>query len=559
MVSQKPLRESHHSSRLRFAAPCDKLTHSGQGVIVGRRVVTDPAARDLDPAPPGRTVRIRQLILIVGLSLVVAYGLLGLATATTIDNDAGALQDSFRSILSGQYRPSRTSGFPVYEFLGAAAFAIGGVRAAMALSLVATVAALIILVKPAQARETNIGLIAWLGLALTPTILTNSSAVMETGTLLLLVCLFIRVIASATISQARRAFLMAVLSAALVLTRSDSVFFIAATTVAFGVWWWSTRTPGSRPWEALALVVGALAGVAILRLLTARNPFSPEFLPSESLVRRLLRGVIGTTTLFGPIGPFLLLALVGVLVLLVLRCRRSQQVSTGVRPFESRCFLAWWVLGTIGLYGLRFLGLPDELEYLLPVIVLLAGVSAALAAVSQLAGVLAAIIVWSATLTGLVTVSLLGRDSPWQQSPTIKPSVQPGAWIQDMQLRQAASVRSGDAYQAFLNRSLGELTEDIASGDGTLMPRDSWNYVVNAGYARYYDDFSRIIGCRELQSEVLIPGWRVSQPAASFGDIPVFNNGGTMSCEVVALLDGKQLTPVNSGLDAKSDVEYVRP
>ena len=521
--------------------------------------MTDPATRDLDRAPIGRTVRIRQLILIVGLSLVVAYGLLGLVTATTIDNDAGALQDSFRSILSGQYHPSRTSGFPVYEFVGAAAFALGGVRAAMALSLIATVAALIILIKPARARETNIGVIAWFGLAMTPMVMTNSSAVMETATLFFMICLFIRVVASTTISQARRALLMAVLSAALVLTRSDSVFFIAATAVAFGVWWWSVRTPESRPWEVLALVVGALGGVVALRLLTSRNPFSPEFLPAESLVRRLLRGVIGTTTLFGPIGPFLLLTLVGVLVLLVLRCRRSQQASAGVQPFESRCFLSWWVLGTIGLYGLRFLGLPDELEYLLPVIVVLAGVSAALAAVSRLAGVLAATVVWSATLTGLVTFSLLGRDSPWQQSPNIKPSVQPGAWIQDLQLRQAAGVRSSDAYQAFLDLSLGELTNDVASGDATVMPRDSWNYAMNAGYARYYDDFSLIIGCRELQSEVLIPGWRVSQPAASYEDIAAFTRGDAMSCEVVALLDGKQLIPVNSGLDTKSDVEYVRP
>ena len=510
---------------------------------------------------PARDTRTRVRLLLIGLGLVAlcAYGLLGIATGVTVDNDSQALLETFRSLLDGEYRVSRTSGFPLYEFSGASAYAVGGVRGAMVLSLVFTLSALVILIEPTRALRSWSGLVAWLGVALTPIIFTNASAIMETALLLLMISLLCLVLSTRHLSNRHRPVVLAVVMIAMVLTRPDSIFLGAATSIALLTLHFPLRVKKTVPWEALSAAIGILIGFLALWAITRRNPFMSEFLPTESPIRRVLRGIVGTATLFGPVGAIALLVLLCSLVVLVWKLRTESDVDNRDSPLHIPRFASWWALSTLLLYGLRFLTLPDELEYLLPVLVVLAVTSACITSVSTFTGTLSLVALGSAVATGLVSVSLLDRTSPWQVTPGIGVSLQPGGWVQDLQSRRAAQIRSTQQYQDFLRKSLGPLQVELDSRAATLLPRDAWNYVLNPGYAQYFYEFESIIGCDEITSETLIPAWRVSQRAASFADITAFDRNEPVACEVVASMVGPIVTPVNSGRAFAGDDQFQRP
>jgi hypothetical protein len=202
--------------------------------------------------------------------------------------------------------------------------------------------------------------------------------------------------------------------------------------------------------------------------------------------------------------------------------------------------------------------LSDEIEYLLPLLPLLAACTVFLMDQYRLAGILSLVTLVSVALTGLISVPLLARSDPWLPEPSPSIGLGWGAWRQDLATRSAAGTRSSDEYQDFLVRSLGPLEEAVASGQAALMPRDSWHYVRNAGYRSYYEDMTYVIGCRELTTEVLIPPWRVSQPMGDFNDVSAFEQGQLLRCERVAQLLPDRIEPINEGRTAGSDASYPR-
>jgi hypothetical protein len=80
------------------------------------------------PSSQESIVKLRYAGVGIVFVIVALAGWLGLKAGWTIDNDSFALQDSFQSIIDGGYRPSRTSGYPLYEFLGAPVWQIGGIQ-----------------------------------------------------------------------------------------------------------------------------------------------------------------------------------------------------------------------------------------------------------------------------------------------------------------------------------------------------------------------------------------------------------------------------------------------
>jgi hypothetical protein len=82
------------------------------------------------------------------------------------------------------------------------------------------------------------------------------------------------------------------------------------------------------------------------------------------------------------------------------------------------------------------------------------------------------------------------------------------------------------------------------------VPRDTWNYVISLAYGDYYSKSESVASCVELTSDTLIPGWRVSQPAAAYGDISAFNSGKTMSCSIVAKIELDAVITTESGATA---------
>lgn len=500
---------------------------------------------------------LRGAVVLVTILCLTAYAAAGVATHVTIDNDSFALVDSFRSILAGAYHPSRTSGFPLYEFVGALVYSSAGVPGVMVLSLALTLGGLIALLRPTGALRRPRGTVAWVALALTPTVMTNASAVMETALLLFLCGVLAWLLSSPSRSGLALPVLIGIISVCLVATRVDASLLVAATALGLGVW------QGARGWKAasqwaLPPITGAFVGLAIVWMATARFPLSGDALLEQELVRRVLRGAIGAWTAFGPIGAMALVGtFVGLLAVLFIR-RRSLLAEPVEPPASSDSFLVPWLLAVLALYGLRFLALADEVEYLLPVLVALAVAAPAFFATQRVVGVMTYIVLISGAATGVVSVSLLDRMSPWDPDPSLRPSIQSGGWVQDLSTRQAAATRRSSEYEEFLKESLGPLWPRVADGTAALMPRNSWNYVLNPGYADYYRDVKQVVGCDELSTEVLIPGWRVSQPPGEFGDTDALTSGQLMRCEVVAELGADFVTPVNSGLEIGARTEYPR-
>jgi hypothetical protein len=300
-----------------------------------------------------------------------------------------------------------------------------------------------------------------------------------------------------------------------------------------------------------ALGAGSLAGLAMVLLLTSQFPFRSDILLVESFARRLVRAGVGLSTAFSPLGALALLILGVLLVVRLrdLRARPKPSASTSPIPLDDPDFVVVWLLLALVLYGIRFLVLPDEVEYLLPLMAVLAVAAPHLAARGRSLALVAVIALAGLASTSLVTLPLTQRQDPWDPNPALRPSIQSGAAVQDLEARSASDIRGQAAYQDFVARSLGDLEAQVQEGTLTLLPRDTWYEVLTEKYARLFEATRGVAGCEELTSRTEIPGWRISQPSGAFADASAFESGAGLHCGLVARIDAGSvtITPLGSG------------
>lgn len=484
--------------------------------------------------------RSREAVIALVFVVVAIAAWLGIRTGVTIDNDTHALEDAFATILKGGYAPSRTSGFPAYELTGAAVWAFAGRTGVMLLSTLATLGALALLIRPSRARSSWLGLVCWTALALCPLVLTNASALMETSFALFGLALLIWCLDHKTFTWTLT-LLLGLTAAGLILSRPDAILVVLATLMAVlaATWPRAMKLPAMS-----AMAIGIVLAIAALTLLTARLPFSQSFLQDEALIRRVARGGIGLTTAFSVIGAFAILALtIALLVGLWHQVRGDTKEHASGLLLDDPRFITIWLLLTFVLYGIRFVLLADELEYLLPLAVVLSVATPHLRQVGRAATWLGVLSLAGLLSTSVLTISLLDRSDPWVDAPTLAVAVNSGGFIQDLQVRDATSVRSTDSYKEFQASSMQPFQADLASGSAVLLPRDEWHFIVNEGYSQYFDRASHVIGCREFTSGTLVPNWRSSQRAGDFSDLDAFDQGALMHCSVVANLRDGIVTP----------------
>ncbi len=465
---------------------------------------------------------------------------MGVATGATVDNDTFALEDSFRALISGHYQPSRTSGYPLYEGVGAIVWAMGGRPATMVLAGVLTIAALILLIRPTRALLTWLGAVCWGALALSPLVLTNASAVMETPAVLLGLGLLAWVVSQPSGGRRWNA-LLALSCGALVLIRPDAVLIVGATAAALLL---CRVDRGLKARAVTSACLGAGVALLVVMLLSGRFPFLSTYLQDEPALRRLARGIIGSTTVLGVVGCVALVILCIALGVFLWRSRGTGTDASASALLDDPRFVSWWLLLTVVLYGVRFLALSDELEYLLPLIVVLAVSIPRLTSVGKVAIISGIVAIGSVASTSVLVVSFLGRTDPWQVEAAPMLTVNPGGFWQDLNARRAQTTRESPTYQDFLAASVPSHIQAIEDGTTVVLPRDSRYYVVNAGYRDYYAKVDTIVGCRELTTGTLIPGWRISQPAGSYEDLAAFERSEPMQCAIVATLKDGVVTPI---------------
>ncbi len=523
-----------------------------------RQAVFSP--REGGPPSEKAVRRLRAAIVCIIFGAIVLAWIAGARTGAQLDDDAYRLQSTFELLGHGVYRPSRTSGFPAFELLGGAVYHSAGIPGVTVLCGIATLLAAFLLVASMRGEARIRGAISVLCVVASPLVLTNASQVMETSFLLLSTAGLIYAISNLETHSPRAVFIIfACIGLILVLTRPDAVLLCLATAAAFLV---SAAKDSRARAASCAVVCGALCALAIVWIMTRHFPFAPDVLLNESLRARVQKALLRLFALFNGVGALALaVCLVAcVYALVVLRRRKTRQAMPSTDPTDPRhrdaLFLTAWLVGTAVLYLARYVALPAEFEYLLPLLIVLSAVIGWMPKelnIARNAGMAALAMVLT---TSLFTIGLTERTDPWQPRPGKRITVSQGGFAQDLSARKARAIRSSSEYEgavAAALRQLGLQPEDIAStgllSDGavafpegtTITPQDTWSQWTQAdAVAGWFPEAppfgSVLVGCDDVQFAVR-SGWRSAQPATSFPDTALVSRGVPLRCGVIGRVE----------------------
>ncbi len=431
------------------------------------------------------------------LASVTSWGL-----GVGLDQDGGEILRVIPDLRAGSYTPSRTSGFPLYEYLAAAVVNVSVLQTLSVLFTAATLVLLAVLVHPTTSW---IGLLGWATYALLPGTVASATSVIEIPLLALLITLLWWLLLC---SKARWG--LTVVSALVVLTRPDAALVVLSTTLVWTIWR-RERQAGR------FMISGAAIGITAILILNRGIP-NGELL-TEALIRSMARAAVSLSTLTNVVG---LLGLIGLALGLSI-------AAIGRGPDRDRTFYSRWLLAVLAVVAVRFAVLPDELDYLLGAIITLV-VLAPRVAGTRLVTVSLSVLFIGMASTSVVTVSLFQRTDPWDANPHFSPSVNAGGVVQDIQARRATTIRKTPEYQAYFGQ-----------GSQTLvLPRDTWYQIFSPRFAASYGQYQVLLGCTGLTSRSEPPGWRLSQPAGVYEDVQIYLDGQEPQCEVVADRVGSQ-------------------
>lgn len=491
---------------------------------------------------------VRAVVAGVVIAIVAWVAILGVLTGQTVDPDAGSIIRVFNRVLDGGYEVSRTTGFPLYEIGLAPVYGIAGKTGVMLMSLVFTVGGLLLLLPATRALVSWVGLAAWSFLALGPLVLSNASAIMETSLLFGVIGLTAWLLNRPTRSGWRQGLPWLLVTLALVLTRPDSGLLALATGLAFLA---ATTLPWrARLWSFGSIGVGGALALGVVWLLAQEAPIGSRLLLDATPFERVVRGAVGTVTVFSPVGALALGVLLLLAIVALIRWRTTAQPAAPEgSALDDQRFLLVWLLASAALYGFRYTMLPDELEYLVPLLIVVAVVVPRLwlARHDRVLATVGLIALGGVASTSIVAFSFFQRVDPWQYYPSIRPAVSIGGTIQDLQLRQAYEARLSPEYQSWLDASLGPLAAEVASGRAALMTRDDRHVALNDPSFPTTRDADVLVGCEALTTRIGQTRWRLSQPAGDYGDVPLFESGDPTTCAVVAILDPDTITVTEAG------------
>jgi hypothetical protein len=414
--------------------------------------------------------------------------------------------------LHGSYLPSRSFGVPLYELIAALLYrATGSLTAVNCYSLVLAIASLVLFAglldrSLSVARRS----LALGGFALNPLVLINSSAVIEWMQMTLLLVILLAS-AKAWLDHRRTLHLFGYgfSSALLVLTRPDMAVMCLALLLAL---LWETRCDSRCAVQlVVANLVAGLATATIFVVINHGVDFIAQgnVLSDDPLLRRFGVATMGTINIFGPLGMVVITFLGFNLV------RRTL--------FRDQTDISWWgrlFLVTGPLFIARFILVPDKLEYVLPlvVVVLLAVAHERLSLTSV------AVVAFSLILTSAVCVSLFQRTDGTDRF-TVAIHANRGAVAQEWEATRydrlltsrrfldtlADVVYAGESPprpQLHVNEiGLFSDADDLVVGEEQLYRLDNERFTSlkskRKAYRRIYICDGSLIG--------FLPGWRVLQ------------------------------------------------
>lgn len=478
----------------------------------------------------------------VSVLCLIVVGVYGASLGLAADSDSRVIVVAAERILSGEYVPSRSYGFPLYEGLVAAAFAAGlGVFYLNLISLLAALTAVAfaaILARRLGANRIGVSAVVC-AVALHPLVLTNSSALMETSLSLAFSLGFCILALNAFRSPRHGRFngIGAVAAGvALVLIRPDSVILVASVCAALIV---IGRRSGDNSQERKgAVLLGAVAGLSalIFYLINGGLSFlSADVLQLEPIARRWLRAGLGIGNALQPVGTFVLV-MFGVRLL-----QKGEATPTGSQLPSFRRAFGLVLAIAVPLYLIRFAALPDELEYILvPLVLVFIWVLSA----AESADVVKLVFLASIA-QNIMAVSVFERT--WPEGLTIRPAVSiAGVW-QDFRLRRDLLTINSDDFRRWLAAQAGLDARTVrfqtygpgfVSDTCELVISNSSLYQIDnprlAAWPRYQSEsYARIVAC----DASIFPqgGWKVLQPPPINPVRGFYQKGEKLHCETVII------------------------
>lgn len=408
------------------------------------------------------------------LALIIAgLGAHGVGLGLSSHSDSRAIvEKSIPAILHGSYVPSRSFGVPLYEVMSALLYeATGSFTRVNCYSLVLAIVSLFVFASLLD-RSLSVARrsLVLAGFALNPLVLINSSALIEwMQVTFFLVLLLVNAKAWLDHRRAIHLFGYGLSSALLVLTRPDMAVMCLALLLAL---LWETRLD---PRCAVQLVVSNLvAGLATATIFVVINHgvdfiAQGNVLSDDPLLRRFGVATIGTINIFGPLG-MVLITILGFNLVRTL--------------FRDGTEISWWdrlLLVTGPLFFARFVLVPDKLEYVLPlvVVVLLAVAHARLSLTSV------AVVAFSLITTSAVCVSLFQRTDGTDRF-TVALHVNRGAVAQDWEATRYDRLLTSRPF-------LDNLADVVYAGESPPRPQIHVNEI-----GLFSDENDLIVGAEQL-------------------------------------------------------------
>ncbi|MES2720032.1 MAG: hypothetical protein V4624_03985 [Pseudomonadota bacterium] len=461
--------------------------------------------------------------------LLMVYGLIAVPAGLSADSDSALLMRAAEHWVStGEYVRSRTSGFPLYEALLAACKLMGASLLLInGLSLCMAAGVALIAYRLAGRDHIWRGHLALALLLTYPLFMIASAEPMET----MLSVLLAFALVARTFSCSQLGWSHAGLAVLLVLTRLDAALLVMALALAST----GNRSVVERYQSLLWLFkVGCIALLGYVIMNQGFDFLNTKTMGFDAWWRRLARALASSVNALQLTG---LMAL----VLWFLHIRRLRANAQSL-PFLDRLLL--W---SMGLYGLRFLALPDEIFYLIiPILLLLLRVSMLM----RPSAPLIAVFLLTGCLQSFATLSLFERLPGTEDRIAFRSAASAGPLLQELRARKVFTQLREDSKRRQIECALFPDCPALSISHSApyLYSADRQRAAVSARYLYVFFSgrYPRLIdqGFREIRvcDEEVVPGpaWRIWQPSIQRYLVDVIAAQQVPKCRTL-LLSGHQV------------------
>lgn len=474
-------------------------------------------------------LKIIKYLPIISFSLFTIIGIYGINLGLGEDPDSEQIHLISESVVNGHIVGSRNFGFPFYEIPASYLIQKFSIITANVFTLITSLISLC-LVYFLLRNSPNFHII-FPSIVLSPLFLINNSVIMDTslGILFYLCAIFF---SRNYIISKNYKYLIAVFifSYCAIMTRPDYIILGCGIFIVFFLH--KINNKKELFLLCILLLIGILACFHSYKLIYPEIDIFSLSTGGDSFIRKIIRAVAGIINLFSPIG---------ILILILLVVKKYNNILASVSNIYNSEFLHQLTLVLTPLYLVRFVLLPDELEYIFP-LYLLVMISLSYVHINKKYLIILSISIIS---VNLVHISFFDR-MVHSKELVMSVNINQGAIIQDYAARKFKQINRAESYHVYLLKVLKHNCAECKAesinykifGPGFI---SDTNYMVTDRYNEHIIDNSRFHGQYSGYGKVFIcddpvrthRGWRLMQPSKPYDQtISKYHRNIMMTCDV---------------------------